>query len=658
MPDPEVAQLEEHLLHCDECCAFADTISADDALTAAIRARKVIPGDGDTLAEAIERAKQLRYQSETLIATGMPKATGVRSDEEFDFLAPPERPDEIGRLGDYRVLRVLGVGGMGVVFLAEDPRLKRQIALKTMKPAMAANKSAKDRFVREGQATAAIEHHHIVHIYQVGEEGGIPFIAMQFLRGESLQDRLDRENQLDHRDVAQIGREVAEGLAAAHDRGLIHRDIKPDNIWMEKKTGWAKILDFGLARSHDDGAGLTQTGMVLGTPKYMAPEQANGESVDHRCDLFSLGSVLYHLVSGKAPFEGGNLTATLLAVSQADCQPIAAVCPDLHPDLARLITELLSKERDARPTSAGQVAEALRNIEHLLHAGQSTSNSTDRPRSCQTSETASPRQSTVTKASAKPGQKARWQILAVGTAILGLVGVGLLVHWTFSSEKRPSVPTGPESVLQATDDATPQQPIHYRGKIDILVERTIDGSPVLMRLNDPGALPLQEDDKFRIEGEVDPPAFLYMIWVDPNHDVTPVYPWDPAIGWNSRPEVEEPLTKISLPANKGNRYTAPDVSAGVATMVLFACPTPLEASDDEVRGWFEQLPELPLPAGGETVAVWFDDYVEVRDPLRLRTFGVVGSNDPFAQWQGRLQEVLGDKASFQTAVNFARTGRK
>jgi hypothetical protein len=196
--------------------------------------------------------------------------------------------------------------------------------------------------------------------------------------------------------------------------------------------------------------------------------------------------------------------------------------------------------------------------------------------------------------------------------------------------------------------------------VDVLVER-IDpnGKTRLLRLNQPGALPLRKTDKFRIEGEVDPAAYLYVVWVDPGHDVTPVYPWDPKVGWGSRPAKEEPVGRVSLPPSAGNRYTAPDAQPGVATMVLFARPTPLDVPDEVVRGWLEGLPDLPLPAGGEQAAVWFDDYVEVvRDPDRPRTFGEVGSDDAFARWQGQLQQVLGGQAVFQTAVSFARTGRK
>src|SRR5262249_27717391 len=155
------------------------------------------------------------------------------------------------------------------------------------------------RFLREARAVAALKHHHIVTIYQVGEDRGVPFLAMEFLEGEPLDARLQRETRLAVPEVLRIGREIAEGLAAAHERGLIHRGIKPANVWLEGEKGVAKLLDFGLARSAGDGTQLTTAGAIVGTPAYMAPEQATGGGVDARCDLFSLGCVLYRLCTGE-----------------------------------------------------------------------------------------------------------------------------------------------------------------------------------------------------------------------------------------------------------------------------------------------------------------------------------------------------------------------
>jgi WD40 repeat protein/tRNA A-37 threonylcarbamoyl transferase component Bud32 len=287
----------------------------------------------------------------------------VANPEHFDFLAPAEQPDELGRLGNYRVLRILGAGGMGVVFQAEDLTLKRKVALKAMLPALAASETAKQRFVREAQTAAAIEHDHIVPIFQVGEDRGVPFIAMPLLKGEPLDQRLQRQPTLPVAEVLRIGREAAKGLAAAHDAGLIHRDVKPANLWLEGDEGRVKILDFGLARGTADNAQLTQQGAIIGTPSYMAPEQASGEKVDGRCDLFSLGCVLYRLATGVLPFKGTDVISTLMAVATEEPRSPADLNPALPPALSDLILELLAKKPEARPASAWVVIDALTAIE-------------------------------------------------------------------------------------------------------------------------------------------------------------------------------------------------------------------------------------------------------------------------------------------------------
>src|SRR5438445_265704 len=166
---------------------------------------------------------------------------------------------------------------MGVVYEAEDPQLKRLVALKAMLPGLGASSSARKRFLREAQSAAANKHDHIVSIYQVGEERGVPFLAMEFLLGEPLDERLKREKKLPVSEVLRIGAEMAEGLAAAHEAGLIHRDIKPANVWLEGKKARVKILDFGLARATAEQQHLTQSGAIIGTPAYMAPEHAQGK---------------------------------------------------------------------------------------------------------------------------------------------------------------------------------------------------------------------------------------------------------------------------------------------------------------------------------------------------------------------------------------------
>lgn len=255
---------------------------------------------------------------------------------------------------------------MGLVLRAEDTKLHRQVALKTMKPSIAESSSAKSRFIREAQATAALEHDHIVPIYQVGEDRGVPFIAMPYLRGQSLKKRLTQQRRLPIAEVVRIGREVASGLAVAHQHGMIHRDIKPDNIWLDSKSDRAKILDFGLVSAPDDNEGLTHSGTILGTPRYMAPEQTLAKPLDRRCDLFSLGSVLYEAIVGESPFRGDNFTATLIAVAREDPRPLSEAAPDCPAELAALVTRLLQKDPADRPQSADEVVKQFTDLEQRL----------------------------------------------------------------------------------------------------------------------------------------------------------------------------------------------------------------------------------------------------------------------------------------------------
>ncbi|MGH7211123.1 MAG: serine/threonine-protein kinase, partial [Acetobacteraceae bacterium] len=208
-------------------------------------------------------------------------------DESLTFLAPPTRPDSLGRIGHYEVLQILGRGGFGIVFRAFDEMLQRVVALKVMAPQLAATSPARKRFLREARSSAQVRHENVVQVYEVAEQP-LPYLVMEFIPGETLQQRLDRVGPMDAAEVVRIGRQIAEGLAAAHAQGLIHRDIKPGNILIEAgPSPHVKITDFGVARAADD-ASLTQSGTIAGTPMFMSPEQAHGDSLDQRADLFSL----------------------------------------------------------------------------------------------------------------------------------------------------------------------------------------------------------------------------------------------------------------------------------------------------------------------------------------------------------------------------------
>jgi serine/threonine protein kinase len=308
-------------------------------------------------------AEPQRGTTSELETRGNGGAQAAPAKELYDFLAPPQAPGEMGWLGPYRVLKILGAGGMGVVFQAEDSLLKRPVALKAMKPALASSESARARFTREAIAIAAIKHDHIVTIYQVGNDRGVPFLSMEFLEGEALDARLQSEGALPVAEVVRIGREIAEGLAAAHQRGLIHRDIKPANIWLEGERRRVKILDFGLARAVAGDGLITQSGVILGTPAYMAPEQARSEKIDPRCDLFSLGCVLYHLATGRMPFQGKDTMSILMALAVDTPPPPQELRGEIPASLSGLIQELLAKNVIERPVSAQEVVQRLRQIE-------------------------------------------------------------------------------------------------------------------------------------------------------------------------------------------------------------------------------------------------------------------------------------------------------
>jgi len=287
----------------------------------------------------------------------------------FPFLAAPQAPDELGRVQGYRILRVLGSGGMGMVFDAEDIRLKRHVALKVMKPEVAAKAENSRRFLREAQAAATVEHDHIVPIFQVGEDNGVPFIAMPFLKGETLADRLRRGQRPPLAEVLRIGREITQGLAAAHKAGLVHRDIKPANIWLEEERDRVKILDFGLARLGGDDKPLTQDGVIIGTPSYMAPEQARGKAIDPRADLFSLGCVLYEMTTGQLPFAGPDTLAILSSLAIDTPAEPHTLDPAIPRNLSRLIMKLLEKNPADRPASAQAVADEMASLDARPNAG-------------------------------------------------------------------------------------------------------------------------------------------------------------------------------------------------------------------------------------------------------------------------------------------------
>jgi WD40 repeat protein/serine/threonine protein kinase len=301
----------------------------------------------------------LRYHQEDPAFLNVPAMEQLAAAEEsLAFLGPIAEPGSLGRLDHYDVLELVGRGSTGVVLRARDTKLQRVVAVKALAPRLAASAAARQRFVREAQAAAAVRDDNVVAIYAVSEDGPVPYLVMEFICGLTLEQRIRQGKRPDVTEILRIGMQVGAGLAAAHAQGLVHRDIKPANILLENGVQRVKITDFGLAHVAAD-AGPTGCGVLAGTPQYMSPEQARGEPTDHRTDLFSLGSVLYTLCTGRPPFQGDNTAAVLSCVRSDTPQPVRQMNPDVPEWLSSLIGRLHAKDACARPASAREVADLL-----------------------------------------------------------------------------------------------------------------------------------------------------------------------------------------------------------------------------------------------------------------------------------------------------------
>lgn len=271
------------------------------------------------------------------------------------------------RIGTYTVISDIGRGGMGKVYLGRDEQLQRDVAIKVMHAHRAGNDSARRRFLQESRATAAVDHPHIVTIHQVGEHDGLPFIVMQRLQGRTLQEQREQSGRLPLLESLRIAREIATGLAAAHARNLIHRDIKPANIFLEGPERRVKIIDFGLAiDAADTSTKMTTDGSIVGTPAYMSPERVNENPIDAQSDIFSLGVILYEMLSGRLPFEGESLVKTLMAITRGGATPLHTVAPDIPEAVSDLVMKLIAHDKADRPANATAVADAITALEKSL----------------------------------------------------------------------------------------------------------------------------------------------------------------------------------------------------------------------------------------------------------------------------------------------------
>ncbi|MFN0108310.1 MAG: protein kinase domain-containing protein [Blastocatellia bacterium] len=331
------------------------------------------------------------------------------------------------RFGAYQIISILGVGGMGEVYLARDERLGRRLALKILPSQFVADAGRIERFAREARAVSALNHPNIVTVYDIGQLDGAHFIAMEYVDGQTLREKIQvaRHQSLNEKDVVEIALQISAALAAAHEAGIIHRDIKPENLMM-RRDDYIKVLDFGLAKLTENQRSLLQTredgsdpaattpGAVLGTLRYMSPEQAMGEEVDGRSDIFSLGVALYELLTGSPPFKGDTPAAILDAVVHHAPLPLAQLRPDLNPEFERVVGKMLEKDRELRCQSAEELRVEFKRLKRELDSSPSHSIN-----------------SGSNAGSIKPtGLSAKHKLIAAIAAVLALVAIAFSV-WNF-----------------------------------------------------------------------------------------------------------------------------------------------------------------------------------------------------------------------------------
>ena len=357
--------LAGHLDDCADCRQMLEGLAAsgDDWQ----RIERVLKDETSALPSSGEGASQTIDLKNLSVVGVQESVVGplVPHDFAISFLQPCSNEQALGQLNNIEVLSIIGHGGNGIVLKGFQPELNRPVAVKVMVPQLATSAAARKRFAREAQATAAIVHPSVMPILTVHSDGQLPYLVMPYVDCESLQQRLDREGPLPTIDILRISHQVASGLAAAHAQGLVHRDVKPANILLEKGVDRVMLTDFGLARAVDD-ATLTRTGFIAGTPQYMSPEQARGDSVDTRSDLFSLGSVMYAMSTGRAPFRAETSYGILRRVTDDMPRAIAELNSEIPAWLQGLIGRLMAKSAAERGDDAEHLTRHLEEcVAHL-----------------------------------------------------------------------------------------------------------------------------------------------------------------------------------------------------------------------------------------------------------------------------------------------------
>lgn len=357
----ETNQFEEHLATCPTCQAMLVEV-AGGSIT--------LDSAAALLSSSIELPQWTDKQNSLLgIRTG--ETSHSIHSVDLSVLGPTDDPASMGRIGNYEIQGIIGRGGMGIVFRGLDSALSRNVALKVLDPALASVAAARKRFAMEARAMAAISHEHVVPVYTVDEHRGLPYFAMEYVPGGTLESRIGKQGPLDVLSVLRIARQIALALSAAHECGLVHRDIKPANILLDRGVERVRVADFGLARVNSD-ASHTRSGFIAGTPQFMAPEQVRGETCTEQSDLFSLGTVMYATCTGHSPFRSESIYGSMQRIVHEEPRSICEQVPFIPDWLERFIMKLLSKQSCDRFADAITVANLLE--QEIAHFENPTQN--------------------------------------------------------------------------------------------------------------------------------------------------------------------------------------------------------------------------------------------------------------------------------------------
>jgi serine/threonine protein kinase len=582
--------------------------------------------------------------------------------------------------GRYRILRRLGKGGMGAVYLADDTLLARQVALKVSR-FRDEGPEEELRFRREARAAAALQHDGICPVFDFGVQAAVPFITMAFIEGQSLQELLKEQGKLDPPQAAELIRQAALALGEAHRRGVLHRDLKPANILLRRKSEIRNpksdvaspaagsdfgfrisdfspvVVDFGLARRADDVT-LTQPGATAGTPAYMSPEQIRCEPVTSATDIYSLGVILYQLLTGTVPFPGTSLTELSYQIVHTQPPPPSARCPGLDPHLDAICARAMAKVTVDRHATADDLAAEL----GAYLEGK--------------------------RAEKWPAQLQpwRWGHAVALAACLALLASGLFFliplltgrespdgdpdlqansgNRATGVDSRPAKQGGQENADTRKTDGNgkigpnqhPDSPDRLEGEINVLVYENNNPARQGVGLHQKEALPLKAGDLVRVEATLNRPAYAYLVWIDSLGNAQPIYPWRPG-HWEDRPAKEKRITVLRLPGEE-EYWPIKETPSGMDTFLLLARETPLDANT-KLATLLADLGKQP-PIDPRSV-VWFENFSLTQKKSGPR--GALDFDNPqrivdqVYRVHRNLEERLGKNFSYSIAASFANLGK-